>query len=46
MIRTRALPLAILAAAFAAAPAGAQETTLKAVSSFAEGTKDRCRSRR
>ena len=40
MIRTRALPLAILAAAMAAAPAGAQETTLKAVSSFAEGTKD------
>jgi len=39
MIRMRALPLAILAAAFATA-AAAQEITLKAVSSFAEGTKD------
>jgi len=39
MIRMRALSLAILAAAFATA-AAAQEITLKAVSSFAEGTKD------
>jgi len=43
MIRMRAIPLATLAAAFAAAlatAAAAQEMTLKAVSSFAEGTKD------